>query len=174
MIHDILLQHEPVSSDENLRVGACGWQHAHWTGDFYPEDLPLDWRLNYYANEFPVVLLPEREWKNGQAEWQSWLDEVEPGFGFYLQYTQPPDARQQIALSKALGDHLQGFVGAGAGELDKRAGVALVELSTRDMRGWRQWLQQQAGGLRAVFPCDQYLSYRQLSEFRDLVEMLGL
>ncbi len=43
-------------------VGARGWLHPGWQGSFYPDDLPQAWRLAYYANEFPMVVIREQEW----------------------------------------------------------------------------------------------------------------
>ncbi len=44
--------------EHRVLIGACGWEHRGWNGGFYPEDLPADWRLGYYANAFRVVLIP--------------------------------------------------------------------------------------------------------------------
>lgn len=43
-------------------IGARGWQHPGWQGSFYPGDLPQSWRLAYYANEFPMLVIREQEW----------------------------------------------------------------------------------------------------------------
>ena len=40
-----------------LFVGARDWDHPDWQGTYFPEDLPADWRLSYYANEFSTVLV---------------------------------------------------------------------------------------------------------------------
>ena len=48
--------------DYRLLVGAAGWQHARWQGEFYPDGLPAEWRLGFYGNEFRVVLLPAAQW----------------------------------------------------------------------------------------------------------------
>ncbi|UCE88770.1 MAG: hypothetical protein JSW10_10650 [Pseudomonadota bacterium] len=47
-----------TSPQHELLIGTCGWQHAAWKGGFYPDDLPADWQLTYYSNEFRVVLVP--------------------------------------------------------------------------------------------------------------------
>jgi len=38
-----------------LRHGCVDWQHDAWDADFYPHDLPQDWRLDYLANEVPLL-----------------------------------------------------------------------------------------------------------------------
>ena len=44
-------------------IGARGWLHPGWQGHFYPDDLPPDWQLAYYANEFSMVVIREQEWE---------------------------------------------------------------------------------------------------------------
>lgn len=59
-----------------ILVGATGWLHENWQGNFYPEDLPEDWYLGYYGNEFPVVQVTEKEMQQG-AEVEDWLEETD-------------------------------------------------------------------------------------------------
>lgn len=48
---------------DNLTIGTLGWEHSEWQGGFYPDDLPEDWQLDYYANFSPLVVVPEAYWK---------------------------------------------------------------------------------------------------------------
>ena len=68
-------------------IGAWGWQHVGWGKDvFYPDDLPEDWQLSYYANEFDMVVVPANYWlQQGDAE-SDWLDDVEDDFVFYIDW----------------------------------------------------------------------------------------
>ena len=71
---------------ENLKVGARGWRHRHWSGSYYPDDLPEAWQLSYYANEFRVVLVPMRYWHNSSGyDVERWLEAVDEDFCFYLE-----------------------------------------------------------------------------------------
>lgn len=72
-----------------LELAACGWSPADWGRVFYPEDLPEDWRISYYANEFGCVLLPAEGWVNPLVEAAFWQAEVSPDFRFYLEITMP-------------------------------------------------------------------------------------
>ena len=47
-------------TSQRILIGASGWLHSGWQEQFYPEDLPQDWQLAYYGNEFPVVLIREQ------------------------------------------------------------------------------------------------------------------
>ena len=69
-----------------INTGAYGWHHPHWLDTFYPDDLPADWRLGYYSNEFNAVLIPADYWPAGfMLESEGWLDQVHPGFQFYIE-----------------------------------------------------------------------------------------
>ena len=74
-----------------LFVGAVGWDHDGWAGNFFPEDLPPDWRLTYYANEYPLVLVPAASWQGASLEQAAaWADDVADAFRFFLEA--PPGA----------------------------------------------------------------------------------
>ncbi len=62
--------------DYRILIGTAGWQHAEWGNEvFYPADLPEDWYLSFYANEFPVVLIAERQWLD-VSEAEQLIDEI--------------------------------------------------------------------------------------------------
>lgn len=62
------------------------WESAAWADGYFPEGLPASWRLAYYANEFPAVLLPSPRWVAAdEATWDEWLTETSDAFRFYLQ-----------------------------------------------------------------------------------------
>jgi len=99
---------------ENLQVGTCGWLHESWLGDFYPEDMPQEWQLDYYANIFRVVLVPESLWmKWDEGALEECVDAVEGEFGFYLRVEEEVSAAKsnQIQLvQQGLGSLLTGVV----------------------------------------------------------------
>jgi len=39
----------------DIRIGTSGWHYDHWLGRFYPEKLPKDKWLEYYAERFDTV-----------------------------------------------------------------------------------------------------------------------
>ena len=95
-------------------MGTVGWKYQDWLHDFYSEDLPEDWQLGFYSNEFPVVYVPASDWieESGLDEWE---DEVEESFRFILEV--PADVilepqRFTAALKKAkiLGNLCLGLV----------------------------------------------------------------
>lgn len=51
-----------AENKDKVLIGARGWLHPGWQHNFYPDDLPQDWQLAYYANEFSMVVIREQEW----------------------------------------------------------------------------------------------------------------
>ena len=62
-------------SEHVVLIGACGWLHEGWSGEFYPEDLPEEWRLGYYGNEYQVVMVPASYWSSQAGKIAEWLEE---------------------------------------------------------------------------------------------------
>jgi hypothetical protein len=69
-----------------IEVIARGWDRSDWCGEFYPEDLPEDWRLSYFANTFQSVLVPATSWRAApRGRLAQWAGDVPERFGFYLE-----------------------------------------------------------------------------------------
>lgn len=93
-----------------LGVGLAGWRDAAWAADYFPPDLPADWRMDYYANEHDCLWLSQAEWGAvGPAMWAEWADAVGEGFRFYLQAADS-DPAQHAALEAAFGARLGGLL----------------------------------------------------------------
>ena len=65
-------------------MGTCGWNHDAWLDNFYSEDLPEDWRLGFYSNEFPVVYVAAKQWLD-REDIAEWSEEVAESFRFILE-----------------------------------------------------------------------------------------
>jgi hypothetical protein len=69
-----------------IEVIARGWERSDWWGEFYPEDLPEDWRLSYFANAFQSVLVPAASWREApRGRLAQWAEDVPDRFRFYLE-----------------------------------------------------------------------------------------
>ncbi len=93
-------------------VGANAWRHAEWIGGFYPEDLPEEWALAYYANEFRTVLVPEDQWQAAASEVLiQWYDDTHEHFRFLLELagTSPPVDRL-AGVQRTLRERFGGLV----------------------------------------------------------------
>ena len=89
---------------QTINLGAYGWQRAHWIESFYPDDLPEDWQLGYYSNEFNTVLVPADYWQSKHAEeCENWLDDVHQSFQFFIEcHSRMLDMISPAELTEAL------------------------------------------------------------------------
>ncbi len=93
-----------------LELAAIGWEPADWIQNYYPEDLPSDWRLSYYANEHRHVLVPQQAWLQ-LDDIDEWLDDLTEPFGFYFEIeTNDADMERYAELVQALDTHYRGAV----------------------------------------------------------------
>lgn len=80
-------------SEHVVLIGACGWRHSEWTGEFYPDDLPEDWQLGYYGNEYQVVMVPADYWTTNPDTYEQWLEESDDSLRMICEW--PSDASQE-------------------------------------------------------------------------------
>jgi hypothetical protein len=92
-----------VARNYPLLIGACGWIHSDWFADFYPQDLPADWCLSYYANEFPVVLVTSPEWRLAEAAATQWCEDTDTSFHFVVEIAANTVEALQLQLDRMAG-----------------------------------------------------------------------
>jgi uncharacterized protein YecE (DUF72 family) len=70
---------------EPLMIGTRGWNPGAG-GDFYPAELPDDWRFCYYSNSLRSVLVPQ-EISDGvlRTDVVSWQEDSDPAFRFVIE-----------------------------------------------------------------------------------------
>ncbi len=119
-----------MARDYRLLIGASGWSHTGWRAEFYPEDLPADWQLGYYANEFPVVLVTEREWALPDADAGHWCEDTDSSFRFVAEITASPEAAipQQLNRLAGFGARCSGVILCAAANSDLTAIKTLVDV----------------------------------------------
>ncbi len=106
----------------NASIAAYGWQHRGWSGSYYPDDLPEEWRLAFYANEFRAVVVPESTWRDADADRiAAWAGETGAGFRFLLEAAASGD--EPGRAGELLGDRFGGVLLRADGDL---TGVPVV------------------------------------------------
>lgn len=84
-----------------IQIAALGWEHSGWWNGFYPDDLPEEWRLTYFANEFHAVVVPAYRWcAVDDATLRQWVGDVDSRFQFFWEI--PPDI-EVTAVERLLG-----------------------------------------------------------------------
>ena len=115
-----------------IRIGTHGWEHVKWQGRFYPDDLPAQWRLGFYANELTAAVVPAADWLPLDAETAAaWLDDTPERFRFYLEWPTGGGAQPSAlaASARLLGERLGGFVAESTGAVDGTVAARLAELA---------------------------------------------
>jgi hypothetical protein len=93
-----------VAMPRQLLIAARGWDHDGWAGSLYPEDLPSEWRLSYYANEFRAVLIPFGSWVAVSAESAlHWRNEIHANFRFFLELPAGTAPVKELSRFRRLG-----------------------------------------------------------------------
>lgn len=96
----------------DIIVAAHGWSHPGWCDDFYPEDLPEDWQLSFYSNEFRAVVVPASAWSiEDPLEIERWAEDTSEDFVFYLEVVGLQTDWVRLAEAvKPLGEQLGGIL----------------------------------------------------------------
>jgi uncharacterized protein YecE (DUF72 family) len=158
-----------------LDIAAYGWQSESWQG-FYPADLPDDWRLDFYSNEFRSIVVPAEIWQGITPDMVSdWHDAVHNQFRFYFDVSpeQLPSKEQRLVMA-ALKSRRGGWVCQPPASVDKMvpsiwyAGPAEPRLMREAIEQLHQSLGEANRGLIVVNsiinPWDVAADMRQLAE----------
>lgn len=135
-----------------VRAGTSGFSYKEWKGSFYPEDLPNDGMLAFYAGRFGTVEINNTYYRMPSAGvLEQWAGEVPETFRFVLK------ANRQITHFKRLKpeaiEPLEYFWSQ-ATTLGDRLGPTLVQLPPnlkKDLPRLRDFLAAIPDGLRPAF-----------------------
>jgi uncharacterized protein YecE (DUF72 family) len=150
----------------NLYAGTSGYSYQEWKGRFYPEDLPADRMLHFYAQCFRSVEVNNTFHRMPKASvLQKWAGEVPPDFKFALK------APQRITHVQRLENALDsvGYLMRVASVLERRLGPVLFQLPPyfkKDAARLTEFLNGLPPGCQAAF------EFRHASWFDD--EVFGL
>ena len=180
-----------VNPTRTLLLGTAGWARPAWAADYYPEDLPADWQLDYYANDCDCMLLAPDDWCPLDADaFAAQLDELPPAFRCFVL---PPAGQgpADVALARSADSHglvwLVDRVDPSYGTLpqwpahggdtwcDSESGACVVRwqidrFDLRDLRGRAESLDSRAAALVIDGPAG---SPGHVAELRALFELMG-
>ncbi|MCU7958406.1 MAG: hypothetical protein KZQ58_00040 [gamma proteobacterium symbiont of Bathyaustriella thionipta] len=97
-----------------LQHGCVDWQHRAWNADFYPHDLPPEWRLDYLANEVPLLAVSNSYRASSQpADLAEALQDCQDDLSVYFLLKADDPVYSQAQCSQwlaAAGKHLAGIL----------------------------------------------------------------
>jgi hypothetical protein len=176
-----------------ISIGSCGLNHEDWVDTFYPEDMPRDWRFEFYAHEFRTLLLPACEFPDA-ATWLEWHNALDDRFQLFIELPAEPDAEMLSILDKEPGVLcLKNDDSASAelavirdttespGELNSQRVIYISEQSagqTIDLKSWKQRLYELAdslpeGAALYIIMTGTPPSIEAMRQLTTLVELLG-
>jgi uncharacterized protein YecE (DUF72 family) len=138
-----------------IRIGTSGWNYPHWSGTFYPEDLPAEEWLGYYSRQLDTVELNKSFYNlPDPAQFETWRETVPEDFLFAVK------ASRYITHMKKLNDPRDATARffEHAASLRDRRGPVLFQLPPR----WKANPSRLAAFLEAL-PRGE----RPVFEFRD-------
>lgn len=167
---------------------------------FYPDDLPREWRLTYFANELWGVVIEAGGWhRAAPLDLRQWRVDVGTRFRFYLRVGDAGvDDSARAVVPALLGDRFGGWVAGAAGarrsgplepcfacvgSLDgaaaSRARALACEVPEgldRDLRAARAWLDSlaAAAGGRPTLALLGRARIADVCRWQSLVQLLGL
>lgn len=135
-----------------IELTAYGWEGEAWSG-FYPEEIPTDWRLDYYCNEFTSLVVPADAWAVTSIDVaDSWLATVPAGFQFYWELADDDGASRLLELAErqdTTDNHLGGWLIQSGIILEHEMFEALSDSLPGAVYGQRPVSTQQAEQLSA-------------------------
>ena len=157
-----------------LSVGTSGFSYKEWLGRFYPEKLPADRMLAYYARHFDTVEINNTFYRMpAEAMLARWASEVPADFTFTLK------APRRITHEKRIRDAQDDVAEfcRRAAALGERLGVLLFQLPPflkKDLPRLRDFLAGLPAGTRAAleFRNDSWQSDDVYAALREAGAML--
>jgi len=130
-----------------LLTGTSGFAYDQWRGRFYPEDLPDEGMLGFYAARLPVVEINNTFYRMPKpAVLEKWRAQAGPAFTFVLKASQRISHKAKLAGADAI-DSMH-YLWKVAVALGDQLGPVLIQTPP--------WLKKDAGLLReflaAAFP----------------------
>ncbi|MGE5027404.1 MAG: hypothetical protein ACM3JK_02925 [Betaproteobacteria bacterium] len=171
--------HAPQGNSDFLRSEACersyvasaGWEHPEWNGGFYPDDLPPEWRLAYYAHIYPGVYLSRAAWSDCDLQTLSgWVDDTPAHFRFVLEANPGGNDDADRARLQVLAPRI-GLVLESPGRQDGR--VLWLE-GEPDLKKLAKSLQELAASPGPIYLVSLDANLETMNRAAILLEVMGL
>jgi uncharacterized protein YecE (DUF72 family) len=146
-------------------LGAAGWSHEAWAGDFYPEEMPAEWQLAFYNTQYRCVYLERAAWADLPPQiWAQWAQETQEEFRFILE-TSGSDGSNAAAVTA---------FGGRAVLVDSAQDARLLWFdAATDLRALADRLRSQ-WGRAPVYLISRDADLTRLAEVRTMLDLMGL
>ena len=91
-------------------IGCSGFHYDHWKKDFYPEDLPKEKWLEYYADHFNTVEINNTFYNMPEVnDIKTWRDQTPDDFRFTVKANRYFTHMKKLKMDREFSDSLQDF-----------------------------------------------------------------
>lgn len=168
-----------------IGVACVDWDNPQLVAaKFYPDDIPADWYLTYYANYIMACALSPDKWLNASAdELVDWCEQTQDNFWFYLfcdsvdQFEQAqqcalkfPSKFAGILLSESSNAHLNHDLTL------LRMGIEVFNYDYAQLRAAKpaliEWLESEGAQTHGLVLMSAACAH-QVKEVQTLLELLG-
>ncbi len=133
----------PLERRGEIHIGTSGWHYRHWSGPFYPPELPADRYLAWYARRFTTVEINNTFYGTPELRTlRSWEKSVPDAFVFSVKAHRFITHRKKL---KDAAEPLRNFLGT-VRVLGRKRGPLLFQLPP----GWNVNCERLAAFLREV------------------------
>lgn len=90
---------------QSMKVGVYDWTEFGTSDDFYPPDIPEEWKLTYFSNEFESACLSLQSLSTNYDLLEKWCEDLSHSFelSFFLNHVDQlqllAELRQQVPVS---------------------------------------------------------------------------
>ena len=156
-----------VSGNLVLRFGCRGWRDLQWEGSYYPDDLPGDWQLGYYANDCDCVLVSGEELlAEDPDQLTEAIEDLPDGFRFLISGA---DSSTLSEIASKTGQHYGGSIE----KLEDEIQLFDVELPL-NMRELRAELEKLPENCRFLVFRGNGVNPYVIGQVRQLAELMGI
>ena len=152
------------SENHSFYIGSVGWEHPQWEGNFYPDELPPEWRLTFYNTAFPCVYLAYEEWSGRDLQTlSSWVEDTLGRFRFVLEPNPAGLSDSDKARLEVLAPRI--------GPLDGQVVWLEGKLDLKRLAGE---LKRLAGRMGPVYLISRDHDLTAMSQVKTLLEIMGV
>ena len=181
--------------NQSIKLGVYHWQLFAGTDSFYPDDLPEDWRLSYFSNEFESACIDAGWILENPVLWGDMIEDLDDRFTLAIglesahqwnrlhDVTELPAQVDMLLLEKdekGLGSGFelfhQGNCWSPEHPVISRLALLPSDASLKQYRLWiEQWIESNHDSEQALLLWldGAKTPYRQLGELRSLIELMG-
>jgi hypothetical protein len=166
-----------------IGVAALDWDEAGLPG-FYPDDVPQEWQLTWYANFCMAVVIPPTRWLQADARLVAqWCEQTHENFWFYLLCDTAEQVNQALHLSYTFNGKFGGLIlAADLPAVDSRSipvlqfGDSALRCDDTNLRSAQKTIarwQCSFSGEHGLIVLDGLMA-KQIKEVQTLLELMGV